>query len=145
MSLSDWAGNGWLVTHQTSPHEIANLLAVSRRDLHDCQSPGLSVDWRLNIAYNAALQAATAALAAAGYRAARDSHHYWVIQSLAHTVKADNALISTFDALRKKRNLAGYERIGAVSAREAEEMQRLATDLVAAVRHWLTEHHPDLL
>ncbi len=43
----------------------------------------------MSIAYNAALQTATAALAAAGYRATRDSHHYRVIQSLAFTIGAD--------------------------------------------------------
>lgn len=46
----------------------------------------MSPDWKLNIAYNAALQAATAALAASGYRAAREQHHYRTIQSLAHTL-----------------------------------------------------------
>jgi len=39
----------------------------------------------VNIAYNAALQAAAAALAAAGYRASREQHHYRVIQSLRQT------------------------------------------------------------
>jgi len=37
----------------------------------------------MNIVYNAALQAA--ALAAAGYRASREQHHYRVIQSLRQT------------------------------------------------------------
>jgi len=36
---------------------------------------GLDPDWRLNIAYNAALHSATAALAAEGYRATRESYH----------------------------------------------------------------------
>jgi len=48
------------------------LFGVADRDLRDCQVRGLSADWRLNIAYNAALQIATVALAAAGYRAAKD-------------------------------------------------------------------------
>ena len=62
MSLQSWLSNGWLVTHQTSPQEITDLLAVADRDLKDSKTPGLSSDWRLNIAYNAALQAATAVL-----------------------------------------------------------------------------------
>ena len=65
MSLSDWARNGWLVTHQTSPQEIGDLLGVVDRDLHDCAVKDLSQDWQLAIAYNAALQCATAALCAA--------------------------------------------------------------------------------
>ena len=88
MSLHKWLGNGWVVTHQASPQEIVDLLAVADRDLKDSSTPGLSSDWRLNIAYNAALQAAIAALAASGYRAARESHHYYTIQSLAYTIRA---------------------------------------------------------
>jgi len=41
---------------------------VVERDLADSAAEGLSADWRMSIAYNAALQAATAALAAPGYR-----------------------------------------------------------------------------
>ena len=57
----------------------------------------------MSIAYNAALQAATAALAAAGYCASRDSHHFRVIESLALTIGVDANLVATFDAYRKKR------------------------------------------
>ena len=70
MSLPDWEANGWLTRHQTSAQEISDLLAIANRDLMQAQTPGLDPDWRLNIAYNGALQAAVAALAATGYRAA---------------------------------------------------------------------------
>jgi hypothetical protein len=36
--------------------------------LEQCRIAGLSTDWQLNIAYNGVLQAANAALLAAGYR-----------------------------------------------------------------------------
>jgi len=85
------------------------------RDLTDCQTAGLSSDWRLNIVYNAALQAATIAFAASGYRSARDSHHYRIIQSLAHSINASSGLIAHFDHFRKKRNIGGYERAGIAS------------------------------
>jgi hypothetical protein len=91
VTLSDWARNGWLLPHRTSPREIADLLAIVDRDLADSQASGLSADWRLNIAYNAALQAATAALAASGYRASRDQHHYRVIQSLELTARIETS------------------------------------------------------
>jgi len=73
---------------------------MADRDLAQCRTPHLSPDWQLNIAYNAALQAATAALAAAGYRAAREAHHYRVIQSLAHTIQADPGLITSLEDLK---------------------------------------------
>lgn len=95
MSLSDWQKNGWLHEHRTSTAEIRELLAVVDRDLADSEAEGLSADWRMAIAYNAALQAATAALAAAGYRATRDQHHYRVIQSLRETVGVDAPTVNT--------------------------------------------------
>jgi hypothetical protein len=143
--LQDWVTNGWLVEHKTSRQEIADLLAVAQRDLSDCQADGLSVDWQLNIAFNAALQLATAALAAAGYRASRDAHHFRVIQSLALTVKADTVFVAQFDAFRKKRNIAGYERIGMTSEKEANEMVELAERLHRDVPAWLKANHPKLV
>ena len=145
MSLQDWLSSGWLTEHRTSRQEIAELLAVADRDLRDCQIPGLSSDWRLNIAYNAALQAANAALAAAGYRAAREAHHFRVIQSLAYTVKVDESLTAQFDLFRKKRNISGYERVGATSDHEANEMLALAQNLRKDVQQWLRRNKTELL
>ena len=67
MSLEQWLNNGWLRSHETSPREISELLSVTERDLKDARSADLSPDWTMSIAYNAALQAASAALAASGY------------------------------------------------------------------------------
>jgi HEPN domain-containing protein len=143
--LQDWLKNGWLIEHQTSHQEIADLLGMADRDLTQCRTPHLSPDWQLNIAYSAALQAATAALAAAGYRAARDTHHYRVIQSLAYTIKADERLITQLDKFRKKRNISGYERAGAVSEQEAKEIFALAENLRNKVEKWLRSNYPRLL
>ncbi len=145
MSLKDWARNGWLAEHKTSHQEIADLLRVADRDLADCQAKGLSPDWHLNIAYNAALQSATAALAASGYRSAREAHHYRVIQSLAITIGVDKGLIQRMDQFRKKRNISDYERAGLVSEREAEEMETLARDLRKKVAEWFKTNHPHLV
>lgn len=145
MTLRDWLRNNWLIEHKTSRREIADLLAVADRDLDDCQTEGLSPDWRLGIAYNAALQAATAALVVAGYRAARSQHHFRTIQSLAHTVGAGPNLITQFDAFHKKRNIGDYERAGLISSREADEMIDLARRLRRDVESWIREERPDLL
>lgn len=145
MSLSSWRDTGWLVEHKTTPEEIRALFAVAERDLTDSAVSGLSADTQLGLAYNAALQMSTAALAAAGYRAARDRKHHWTIHSLAHTIGADAKLIARFDAFRKKRNVGDYERAGATSPKEAEEMRALARQLGGTVRKWLETAHPDLV
>lgn len=82
MSFQTWVDYGWLKTHQSSPEEIGNLFGIIDRDLKDCEVPGLSPDARLERAYNAALQCATVALFASGYRASSRDNHYKVIESL---------------------------------------------------------------
>lgn len=144
MSLRDWQKNSWLVAHETSAEEIAALLAIVERDLANAGLAGLAEDWKLNIAYNAALQAATAALAAAGYRAAREQHHYRTIQSLALTIGWPATKVSRLDRFRQKRNIGGYETAGLVSEREAREMHELAASLRDDVLAWLRKNHPKL-
>ena len=80
MSLESYSRNRWIRKHRTTPREIADLLAVADRDIEQSQIPGLGSEWRFDIAYNSALQSATAALAAAGYRAERANKHLRVIE-----------------------------------------------------------------
>lgn len=145
MTLQSWLQNSWLVRHRTSAQEIADLLQISDRDLAACHVKALSADWRFAIAYNAALQAATAALACAGFRASRESHHYRVIQSLEFTLAYDRSFIATFDAFRKKRNISSYDLAGSVSDREAAEMFELAKRLRADVEKWIATNMSGLL
>jgi hypothetical protein len=91
------------------------------------------------------LQAATAALAAAGYRASRDSHHYQVIQSLELTLGKDAKFIRAFDAFRKKRNVSSYDIGGGISHREVEEMIGIAQSLQQNVERWIRTNHGSLL
>jgi len=145
MSLAGWQRNKWLTAHKTSAEEIAALLAIVDRDLANAKVTGLADDWKFNIAYNAALQAATAALAASGFRAAREQHHYRTVQSLALTIGWPAAKVDRFDRFRKKRNVIGYESAGVVSEREAREMRELAAELRDSVLAWLKKTHPKLL
>jgi hypothetical protein len=102
MSLEDWQKFGWLKVHKTNRNEIAGLLAVADRDLGASKTPGLHNDWGFNIAHNAALQVATAALAASGYQAERANHHYRVIDSLSLTLGTDAGSIKKFSASFEK-------------------------------------------
>jgi hypothetical protein len=142
--LKDWLDKGWLTEHAPTATEIADLIALADRDLKDCQAGDLSAHWKLAIAYNAGLQMATAALAASGYRSSHEAHHYRIIQSLRHTIKADSDLVIYFDKFRKKRNIGGYERAWAVSDKEASEMLVLATKLRKEIEDWLRRRHPHL-
>ena len=145
MSLTDWLNNGWLIEHEPTQDEIGELIQMMDRDLKNCESPGLDPDWRLIIAYSAALQAATAALTASGYRAVREAHHFRIIQSLAYTIKAEPKLVTLLDEFRKKRNIGGYERVGMVSDQEATQMQNLARRLCDDLTAWIKQNYPHLV
>ena len=145
MSLSEWQKNGWLKPHAASAQEIADLLALAERDLNDCRAQGLSDDWKFNIAYNAALQASAAALAASGYAVPKgDSNHFRVIQSLAHTIGLDSAAVAKFDGYRKKRGMSIYDAPGVISKTEAKQIVGFASSLAAQDKRWLAEEHPQL-
>src|SRR5438876_7604459 len=139
MSLTNLEAAGWLVEHKATPEEIRDLFAVAERALKDSAVTGISSDTQLGLAYNAALQVSTAALAAAGYRAAREKKHYVTLQSLIHTIGADARLVARLDAFRKKRNIGDYERAGSTSPKEAKE------DLHDQVRAWIEKSRPELV
>lgn len=141
MSLSDWLANRWLVAHEGSVEEIRDLFAVVDRDLEDAAVPRLSADWRLGITYNAALQLATLALAASGYRPGRERAHERAILSLRETIGVSAATVDLLDAVRRKRNRGSYERAGTTSAAEAAELHRVVTELRRDVVQWLKKTH----
>lgn len=145
MSLEDWLNEGRLKTHKTSQKEINQLFTVFERDISDTQAEALSADRRFATAYNAALMAARAALAASGYRTSGEGNHYWTIQSLAFTLQLDAKTIRKFNKLRQKRNISDYEMIGMVSEQEVTEMIALAQDLRSMVEEWLKKNHPELI
>lgn len=146
MSLSDWERSAWLTRHTTSPQEIDDLLAIVNRDLQDSVLGDLSADWRLNIAYNAALQAAKAALAASGYRTAKGTNaHHHTIQSLALTVGLDASSVRRLEVFRKRRNTTEYDHAGVTSQGEAEEMRVLAEAVRDKVVAWITANSPELM
>jgi hypothetical protein len=123
MSLQSWLQNSWLVQHPTSAEEIADLLRISDRDLAACQVAGLPTDWRLTIAYNAGLQAATAALASAGYRATRESslprHPVPRVHPRARQ-KSDRHLRRLSQEAERQQLRCGRESVGKGSGRNAQ-------------------------
>ena len=144
MSLIAWHQAAWLVEHRTSPREIQDLLALADRDLESAYASGLSPDWQHNIAYNAALSCAGAALSAAGYRPARGQHHYRLIHSLSLTMGSEiKETVRFLEAARKKRNVGIYERAGVIGEGEAKEILALSKDLRRKVAGWLRKNHPE--
>lgn len=136
-------------SHITSPNEIVAITGTIERCLQDAnmaKEQGLSPDAQFNLAYTAAKQCAKLSLAVSGYRVSvRDGNHYWLIQSLKHTIQLGSDTVDLLDFFRKKRNKAEYELAGSISKIEAAEILELAVKLFDRTFAWLKEHHPDLL
>jgi hypothetical protein len=145
MSLALYLRNRWIRKHRSSRDEISRLLAIADRDIEQCQTPGLGAEWRFDIAYNAALQLATAALAAAGYQAERQNKHMRTLECLEYVANIDQDTVSFLDRCRRKRHAAVYDQIGAISDHEADEMLGAATRLREWISSWLRHEHPQLL
>lgn len=144
-SLARYLENSWIRPHESSAEEIGALLAIAERDLNQSQTPGLAAEWRFAIAYNAVLQLAVAALAAAGYQAERQNKHTRSLECLAFTIGASGKEIGLLDHARRKRHLNVYDHVGGVSDGEATDMIELASQLRDRVVAWLKNEHPALL
>jgi len=142
--LADWRDNRWIVAHEPTREEIADLLAVVDRDLQDAAIAGLSADRKLGISYNAALQLATVALAAEGYRPGRERAHERAILSLKYTAGTSAKTVDLLDTIRRKRNQITYEHAGTTSAAEANEVYAVVGALRADVLSWLEARHRPL-
>ena len=145
MSLKNWFENRWLAEHETSAEEVADLLKIADRDLAAAKVPGLDPDWQMAISYNAALQLATVALAAKGYRPERLRAHERTIESLRFTLKAKRSVVDVLDTVRRKRNLSNYDHVGVASQTEADEVYNIAAELRAGVIDWLRNEHANLV
>jgi len=145
MSLKQWAANGWLRPHQSSPQEIADLLAIVERDLEDA-THDISADWRFGIAYNAALKLCTILLHASSYRPEKTLQHYRTIAALPLILGNDYKDDAEYlDTCRAKRNIVEYETAGAATKQDAAELVDLAKELREDVLDWLKKQHPQLL
>lgn len=146
MSLSEWAKNGWLKVHSPTAQEVTDLLGLAERDLRNARAKGLDNDWRFSIAYNAILQAGTAALIASGYSVPKgESHHFRAIGSMEFTIGIDKLLLDKLDRYRKRRSITIYDVAGVITEGEAKDIQAIAVTVLKHVREWLAQTHPTLL
>jgi hypothetical protein len=146
MSLEKWAEYGWLKAEPASPGEIADLLGIVSRDLHDARVEAISEDRRFEAAFNAARTAANVALRASGYRTSvQVGHHLKTIESLELTIQADPRMIQKMRVFSKKRNATSYDSAGNVSDQELEEAINVAELLRQSVIAWLRANHPELM
>lgn len=146
MSLQEFLDSGKLKRHKATAEEIHKLFEVVKRDMADAHVHGLSEDRRFTIAYNAALQAGRAYLAAEGYRTAGQGHHHTVFQALRRLLdKEHHHVLDYLDDCRSKRNLAEYLGTEVTSEQEVAELIREAQAFSKLLHDLIRNRHPRLV
>jgi uncharacterized protein (UPF0332 family) len=116
--------------------EIGQLLAIAERDLEQSRMLSLHLDTRYSVAYNAALQLATAFLHLHGVRIRKTRFHQHTFAELRTRLPENmRGFADYFDRVRRKRNIATYDQANVISAGEV-------TDLIQQVevfQAWVVE------
>jgi uncharacterized protein (UPF0332 family) len=146
VSWLQWLAKGDVKTHQTSKQEIDNLRALITRDLADAAVVALSADRRFATAYNAALQAATIAIACSGYRvSARSGHHKITFEAAVIAIGSTaSTLADYFETCRRKRNVIDYMTSSVATDTEADEIVQRANEFRSVVEKWVQREHPSI-
>ncbi len=108
-----------------SSDEIKQLLAIAERDLGQARIDGLHLDTRFSVAYNAALQLATAVLRLHGVRIRKAGFHQQTFAELKTRLPAGMRNVAEyFDRARRMRNAAAYDRVNVVSEGDVDDLIR---------------------
>ena len=145
MSLQNLLEIGSLDEAEPRRDDIQRLLAAAERNLNDAGVTDISDENRFDAAYKCVMQCAITGLLANGYRTStsKPGHHQTAIQSLPTTIGLDNATMVELDELRRLRNCDDYEG-DPISPGSVEEARAHAKALLAEVKAWLGQHHPEL-
>jgi len=98
----------------------------------------------LQQAYEAMLKASLGFMFSHGFRArSQPGHHIAIIEFVrARIDKKHASLLTSFDRLRRKRNMALYDDAGFVSRHDAEQALESARDFIGVIRADITARTP---
>lgn len=98
----------------------------------------------LQQAYEAMLKASLGFMFSHGFRArSQPGHHIAIIEFLrARVSKKYMSLLTMFDRLRRKRNMALYDDTGFISRQDAEQALEFARQLIGVIRADINSRKP---
>lgn len=129
-NLDNLVRAGQLKREPPAQAEIDGLVRSGLARLTDAENPGLSLDGRFDLAYNAAHALSLAALRWHGYRS---DNRYLVFQALSHTLKLPAEQWRVLDTAHRKRNIVDYEGIAEVDEQLVAAMIRVAREVAVRV------------
>jgi len=98
----------------------------------------------LQLAYEAMLKASLGFMFSHGFRArSQPGHHIAIIEFVRGRIdKRHGGLLTVFDRLRRKRNMALYDDTGFVSRHDAEQALESARDFIRVIRADIAARKP---
>jgi hypothetical protein len=127
---------GKLKREAPSASEIEGLRRSGEARLADAPKPGLSIESRFDLAYNAAHALSLAALRRLGYRS---DNRYLVFQTLPHTLGVPPSIWRVFAKAHERRNLAEYEGLLDIDETLLGDLIDAGKAILAALRATETE------
>jgi len=139
MSLSELKRSGKVRPIPVDERQIANLLAISKRDLDVAASLlEKNLDWCFIASYNSMLQASRALLFSYGFSASEEEQHKTVVE-FVKSILGENDLTQALDRMRRKRHEVTYDEAGAISRYEAEHALKTAERYLDAINKRIKE------
>lgn len=126
--------------------EVIGMWAKAVRSFRSSSLPELDRDAAFTLAYQAALQLATALVRAAGYRTRGEAHHHHTFAAVAALGLGDlSDAARDLNVIRQGRHSAIYDWEGATSEQDLARLRASALRLFAAGRTWLASARPALM
>jgi hypothetical protein len=144
MTLDNLVGRG-LEKAAADREELSRYLERIARKLADSRQGSISLDSRFDLAFEALLQIALAALRANGYRTTSAAgHQQLAIQALPKSLGLDAERVRALEEFRKKRSAGLYLAEFEPSAAEVEALVRAVERLQKDLAAWLKARRPEL-
>jgi hypothetical protein len=125
--------------------EVSSQWSKALRTLRSSRGSGLDTDSAFTLAYQAALQVASAVLRAAGYRAVGRDHHHSIFAGVSALDAGDlSRAARAADQMRLERHEAVYGSDVAIDEDRLAALHDLTRRLFTAAHAWLRESRPTL-
>lgn len=125
--------------------EVAGMWTKAVDSLESSAAAGLKPEARFTLAYQAALQASTAVVRAAGYQTRGEGHHHHTFAAVvALSIPGLEEAARKLNGIRQKRHGAIYDWESRLDDEDAEEIRIATRRLLEHAEAWLRKRYPHI-
>ncbi len=145
MNFEKWIEQNRPKKDYPSRESVCHFMEIARRNFKDSYVSGISDDAKFMFSYQAIMILAKVCMHAEGWRlGSTPGHHYKYIESFVYILDLPADRVDAIQRFRMKRNTCEYEQAYTVSLKEADAIQKVASELMEKVSEHMKIKHPDL-